>query len=113
MTKSPRDRAYEASKALERAADKLRDQLDDLELVLSSLSIEADTLEWISERVGGTPGQVCKRAAHRLSMDEEVEMLNAVLSRISREAVELIRDADEALQIRLPFPGESDETPTQ
>ena len=113
MTESPRDRAYEASEALECAADKLRDQLDDLELVLLSLSIEADTLERIGEQIGGAPGQVCKRAAHRLSMDEEVEMLNTVHSRISREAVELIRDADEALQTRLPFPGESDETPTQ
>ncbi|MYH33808.1 MAG: hypothetical protein F4010_00105 [Cenarchaeum sp. SB0669_bin_11] len=113
MNKSPRDRAYEASEALERAADKLRNQLDDLELVLLSLRVEVDTLERIGERVGGTPGQVCKRAAHRLSMDEEVEMLNAVRSRISQETVELIGDADEALQIRLPFSGEFDVTSTQ
>ena len=109
MSKSPRDRAYEASEALEHAADKLRDQLDHLEFVLSALKDEAETLERMGERVGGTPGQVSKRAAHRLSMDE-VEMLNTILNCIAREAVELIRDADEALQIRLPFPGESDES---
>lgn len=108
MDKSPHDRAYEASQALERAADELRNQLDYLELVLLSLSIEADTLERIGERVGGPPGQVCKRAARRFSMDEEVEMLNAVRARITEETVQLIKDADEALQIPIPFPGNDD-----
>ena len=109
MTKSPSDLAYEASEALEHAANELRAQLDYLELVLSALKDEAETLEEIGELVGGTPGQVCKRAARRISIDE-IEMLNTILGRITREAVQLIEDADEALQTRLPFAGESDES---
>ena len=105
MSQSQRDRAYEASQALERAAEKLRAQFDELNLVRMELEGEAETLEWVGERIGGPPGQVCKRAARRLLMKEEMEMLNAVLFRITEETVQLIKDADEALQIPLPFSG--------
>lgn len=104
MNKSPRDHAYEASEALERAADELRAQFDDLDLVLNALTDEAETLAEVGKCVGGRPGQVCKRAASRL-MEEEIDMLNAVRIRITEEALQLIEDADEALQIPLPFPG--------
>lgn len=106
MNRSERDRAYEASKALASAAEEVHRMEEDFEVLPDLQCVQWD-LEATAGGLGSDLGEVCKSAAFRLSMIatcEEVETLQSeIRSRLAKEAAQLIQDADNVLQLKLPL----------
>jgi len=107
MTPTLRDLAFNAHAALERASVELREgwSCDDTLLgyasPLDELEYVADALQDVSDRVREAGGSLCESAANRLA--KEAKQLLATRDRLNEEATQLLKDADEALQLQLEF----------
>jgi len=106
MTATPRDLAFKASAALESASTELRegrwdDGYDSFISPLEELEALAYSLEEIIDGVREGMDPLCEAAANRLT--KEVKSLIAARERLNEEAAQLLRDADEALQLQLKF----------
>ena len=67
----------------------------------------ANALQEVSDRVREGGGSICDSAAFRLA--KEAKHLIATRDRLNEEAAQLLKDADEALQLRLKFESDPDE----
>ena len=107
MTATLRDLAFKACAALERASTELRegrledDGDDNFISPLDELEVLAYDLENIIDGVREGMDPLCEAAANRLT--KEVKSLIAARERLNEEAAQLLRDADEALQLQLKF----------
>lgn len=107
MTPTLRDLAFNACTALERASVELREGWSYEETLLGyaspidELESVANALQDVSERVREAGGSLCESAANRLA--KEAKHLLATRERLNEEAAQLLKDADEALQLQLEF----------